>query len=139
MTGWGRYSGVSFTQDMTGEFFGTFLIPSIVHQDPHYHRMPTAGIARRIFHCIDQIAWTQGDNGKGMLNYADLVGFAIDDEIGNFYVPGQQTNLRASADRAGYRAGRQLHYRVPARHRQPFPRARSAGAAHHQPGGEDRE
>jgi len=99
MTGWGRYSGVSFTQDMTGEFFGTFLIPSIVHQDPHYHRMPTAGIARRIFHCIDQIAWTQGDNGKGMLNYADLVGFAIDDEIGNFYVPGQQTNLRASAER----------------------------------------
>jgi len=45
--------------------------------------------------------WTQGDNGKGMLNYADLVGFAIDDEIGNLYVPGQQTNLPASAERYG--------------------------------------
>jgi hypothetical protein len=99
MAGWGRYSGVSFTQDMTGEFFGTFLIPSIVHQDPHYHRMPAARVTRRILHCIDQIAWTQGDNGKGMVNYADLVGFAIDDEIGNLYVPGQQTNLRASAER----------------------------------------
>src|SRR5580704_16784906 len=32
MKGYGKYAGVSFTQDMTGEFFGTFLIPSIAHQ-----------------------------------------------------------------------------------------------------------
>jgi hypothetical protein len=99
--GWGKYSGVSFTQDLVGEFFGTFLIPSIAHQDPHYHRMPTASIKRRIFHCIDQIAWTQGDNGNGMVNYADLVGFALEDGVNDLYVPGQQTNLRASAARYG--------------------------------------
>jgi hypothetical protein len=99
MTGWARYVGVSYSQDLTGEFFGTFLIPSIVHQDPHYHRMPEATIKRRIAHCIYQVAWTQGDNGKGMMNYADLAGFAIDDGIGNLYVPGQATNLRASAER----------------------------------------
>jgi hypothetical protein len=97
--GWGRYVGVSFTQDLTGEFFGTFLIPSLAHQDPHYHRMPNASIRRRIFHCIAQIAWTQGDDGRGMLNYADLGGFAIDDEIGNLYVPGQQRRGSATAER----------------------------------------
>ena len=84
---------------MTGEFFGTFLIPSLVHQDPHYHRMPDATITRRIAHAIYQVVWTQGDDGSGMLNYANLVGFAIDDEIGNLYVPGQQTDLPASASR----------------------------------------
>ncbi len=36
MAGYGRYVGVSYSQDMIGEFFGTFLIPSIAHQDPHY-------------------------------------------------------------------------------------------------------
>jgi hypothetical protein len=97
--GWGRDVGVSFTEDITGEFFGTFLIPSIVHQDPHYHRMPHASIPKRIFHAIDQVVWTQGDNGKGMVNYSDLVGFAIDDEIADLYVPGRQTNLPASAER----------------------------------------
>jgi hypothetical protein len=97
--GWGRYVGVSYSQDMTGEFFGTFLIPSIVHQDPHYHRMPQASIKRRIAHVIYQVVWTQGDDGKGMINYADLGGFAIDDEIGNLYVPGQETNLPHSAER----------------------------------------
>lgn len=101
MTGWGKYVGVSYSQDMTGEFFGTFLIPTIAHQDPHYHRMPGATIKRRIAHVMYQVFWTQGDNGKGMLNYADLVGFGIDDEIGNLYVPGRQTNSRATAERYG--------------------------------------
>jgi hypothetical protein len=101
MTGFGRYVGVEYSQDMTGEFFGTFLIPSIVHQDPHYHRMPHAPIIQRIRHAIVQVVWTQGDNGKGMLNYANLVGFAIDDEIGDLYVPDRQTNLPASAARYG--------------------------------------
>lgn len=99
MMGFERSVGVSYAQDMTGEFFGTFLIPSIVHQDPHYHRAPSAPIPRRIAHAIYQVAWTQGDNGRGMVNYADLVGFAIDDEIGNLYVPGRETNMRASAER----------------------------------------
>jgi hypothetical protein len=99
MTGFGRYVGVSYTQDITGEFFGTFLIPSIVRQDPHYHRMPDATFKRRFAHAIYQVVWTQGDNGKGMVNYADVVGFAIDGEIGNFYVPGQRTDLPATAER----------------------------------------
>jgi hypothetical protein len=99
MTGYGRYVGVSFTQDMTGEFFGTFLIPSLVHQDPHYHRMPYASVRRRIFHCIDQVVWTEGDTGKNMVNYANTVGFAVDDAISNLYVPGQQTRFSASAER----------------------------------------
>jgi len=101
MKGFGRSVGVSYTQDLTGEFFGTFLIPSIVHQDPHYHRMPSATIPRRIFHTVVQVVWTQGDNGKPMVNYANLFGYAIGDEISNLYVPGRETNLPASAERYG--------------------------------------
>jgi hypothetical protein len=98
-TGFGKSVGVAYTQDITGEFFGTFLIPSVVHQDPHYHREPHQSIKHRIGHAILQVVWTQGDNGKGMMNYANLVGFAIDDEISNLYVPGRATRLTASAQR----------------------------------------
>jgi hypothetical protein len=63
--------------------------------------MPDASIPRRAGHAILQVVWTQGDNGKEMVNYANLVGFAIDDEIGDLDVPGQQTNLPASAARYG--------------------------------------
>jgi hypothetical protein len=101
MRGFGRYVGVSYTQDITGELIGTFLIPSIVHQDPHYHRMPDATLKRRIAHAMYQVVWTQGDNGKEMVNYANLLGFGIDDEIANLYVPGRKTNLPATAERYG--------------------------------------
>jgi hypothetical protein len=101
MKGFGRSVGVSYTQDLIGEFVGTFLIASIAHQDPHYHRMPNASIPRRVDHAIAQVVWTQGDNGKAMVNYENLFGYAIGDEIGNLYVPGRATNLPASAERYG--------------------------------------
>ncbi len=97
--GFGRYVAVSFTQDMTGEFFDTFLIPSLAHQDPRYFRMPHASVPRRALHAIAQVFWAQGDNGKGMPNYGNLAGFAIDDAIGNLYVPGQRTNVPSSVER----------------------------------------
>lgn len=103
MPGFGRNVGVSYAEDATGEFFGTFLIPSIAHQDPHYHRMPTASIRRRAFHAAFQILWTRGDNGRGMINYANLLGSAIDLGISNLYVPGEQTHL--SADLTRYAIG----------------------------------
>ncbi|MFY9852867.1 MAG: hypothetical protein WAK26_03195 [Terracidiphilus sp.] len=99
--GFKRAVGVSYTEDMTAEFVGTFLIDSIMRQDPHYHRMPHSPIKRRIAHAIYTVVWTQGDNGRGMLNYSSLVGGAIEDEIGNLYVPGRETDLPASAERYG--------------------------------------
>jgi hypothetical protein len=99
MHGFAKYVGVSYSEDLTGEFFGTFLIPSVFHQDPHYHREPHATIPHRILHAIVEVGWTQGDNGKGMLNYADVLGFPIDAEIANLYVPGEKTNLPSTAAR----------------------------------------
>ena len=99
MPGFSRSVGVSVTEDMTGEFFGTFLIPSVAHQDPDYYRMEHAPIHRRIGHAIVQSIWARGDNGEEMPNYANLVGFACDDAIANLYVPGRETSLGPSAGR----------------------------------------
>ena len=99
MRGYGYYAGSSFTQDMTGEFWGTFVIPAIAHQDPHYHREEGKPIRHRIIHAALQILWTESDSGKGMPNYANLVGFPIEDAFANLYVPGRHTNAPADAER----------------------------------------
>ncbi len=83
-----RYSGVSFTEDMSGEYFGTFFICAVAHQDPHYHREPNRSIPRRVLHAIVQIAWTQSDTGSGMFNYANFVGGAATAAVSNTFVPG---------------------------------------------------
>jgi hypothetical protein len=99
MLGWAKYSGVSLTQDITANFFITFLIPTIVRQDPHYHRMPNATYLRRIEHCITQPVWTQSDAGRPMPNYAYLFGIAAADTISNVYVPGRAQGTWPTAAR----------------------------------------
>ncbi len=99
MTGWAKFSGVSLTQDMTGEFFGTFLIPSIDHEYPHYIRMPNAPLVRRIAHCIYQPFWTVSDMGQGMPNYSNVVGGIADEAVNIMYVPYQQVGWGPSAER----------------------------------------
>lgn len=99
MMGWAKFSGVSLTQDMTGEFFGTFLIPSIDHEYPHYVRMPNASLKRRIAHCIYQPFRTISDTGRPMPNYSNLVGGIADEAVDVMYVPYQQVGWGPSAER----------------------------------------
>jgi len=86
--GFGKNAGVSLLQDTTGEFFGTFLIPSIAHEDPRYYRMPGASIPRRVLHAVSHTVIARNDDGSRMPNYATLLSYPINAEISNFYVPG---------------------------------------------------
>jgi len=86
--GFGKNVGVSLLQNTTGEFFGSFLIPSIAHQDPRYYRMPEASMPRRFLHAISRTVIAQHDDGTLMPNYATLLTYPINAEISNQYVPG---------------------------------------------------
>jgi hypothetical protein len=97
--GFAKNAGVSLSQDMTGEFFGTFLIPAITHQDPHYHRMPNLSVRRRILHVIDAVVISQSDQGAPMFNYSTVVGTLCTNSLGNVYVPGRKHSFGASAAR----------------------------------------
>jgi len=99
--GWAKLSGVTLTEDMTGEFVGTFLIPSIDHQDPHYHREPNAPLLRRIVHCVVQPFWIDSDAGGQMVNYSTLIGGMAGEAIDISYVPYQRTGWGPSAERIG--------------------------------------
>lgn len=97
--GFGKNAGVSLLQDATGEFFGTYAIPSVFHEDPHYHRMPDARVTRRIFHAVSRTVVAQHDDGTPMPNYSTLLTYPISAEISNLYVPGIHGNLPSTVKR----------------------------------------
>lgn len=97
--GWGRLTGYSLVEDAQGEFFGTFAIPSLVHEDPRYHRMPKASIQRRILHAVAHTYVSAHDDGSPMPNYSTLLTYPISAELANLYVPGIQTAGRSTARR----------------------------------------
>jgi hypothetical protein len=90
--GFAELTGVSYLQTATGEFFATFLIPSIVHEDPHYHRMPGAPFPKRLLHSVSRTVIAQHDLGGSMPNWGILLMYPIAAEISNLYVPGIETD-----------------------------------------------
>jgi hypothetical protein len=99
--GFGRLAGYDLIQDAQGEVIGTFLIPSLVHEDPRYRRMQNATVKRRILHAFERTIIAQHDDGRPMPNYATLLTYPISAELSNLYVPGVQDNARSTAKRIG--------------------------------------
>src|SRR5665213_3295034 len=101
LKGFGRLTGYQLLQDTQGEFFATWLIPSLVHEDPRYRRMQKASVKRRIFHALERTVVAEHDDGRHMINYATLLTYPISAELSNLYVPGVQGNGRDTVRRIG--------------------------------------
>lgn len=99
MTGFGRASMYSLSQDATQEFFSTFAISSLTHEDPRYHRIPNASFPHRLLHAVGHTFVAHTDSGRPMPNVATLSAYPIAAELANLYVPGLQTDARSTADR----------------------------------------
>ena len=99
MAGFGRTVGYSLEQDIQGEFFATFLIPVIAHEDPRYHRMGGKNIPARALHAILHTYVSQHDDGRIMPNYATLLNYPIAAELANIWIPGTPVNARSTANR----------------------------------------
>lgn len=98
LKGWGKNSATLLTEDMTGAFFVTYLIPSIAKQDPRYYRMPNASIPQRIGNAIIQPVWARSDKGNHMPNYGMLIGVPAAISLANVYVPGRKRGFWPTAD-----------------------------------------
>ncbi len=92
LKGFGKNAGVSLLQDATFEFFGTFAVPSIMHQDPRYFRMPDAPFKRRLIYAISRTVISRSDEGKPMPNYGTLLAYPINAQLSNLYVPGIESD-----------------------------------------------
>ena len=93
MKGWAKNSGTLLTEDMSGAFFATYLVPAITKQDPRYYRMPNASIARRIGNVLIQPVWSRSDKGGHMPNYGMLIGVPAAVALANVYVPGRKQGV----------------------------------------------
>lgn len=97
--GFGKIAGVSLLQDATGQFLGTFLLPSVLRQDPRYYRMPHASVPKRIFYSISRTVISRHDDGSTMPNYSTLLTYPISAEISNLYVPGIHSDAPSTTAR----------------------------------------
>jgi hypothetical protein len=99
LKGFGKLAGVSLLQNATGEFFGTFAIPSVVRQDPRYFRKPDAPFGKRLVYSISRSYISRSDSGKTIPNYGVLGAYPIVAVLSNLYVPGIESDGPSTAKR----------------------------------------
>ena len=97
--GFGWYSLYSLSQDVTGEVIGTFGVCSLLHEDPHYHRMAEGTRKRRFLYAISRTWVAQSDDGHLMPNYEKFVTYPASATISNLYVPGIAGNVPSTVKR----------------------------------------
>jgi hypothetical protein len=97
--GFGRLTGYSLAEDVQGEFFGVYAIPSLAHEDPRYHRMPGHPVSIRVLHALAHTVLSRHDDGTLMPNYATLMTYPISDALSDAYVPGTDTSGSAYRNR----------------------------------------
>lgn len=99
LEGFGKLAGVSLLQNATAQFFGTFAVPALTHQDPRYYRMPNKPLGKRILYSISRSYISRSDDGRTIPNYGVFSTYPILAEFSNLYVPGIQSDGASTAER----------------------------------------
>jgi hypothetical protein len=95
--GFGRRYGAAFADQVSGQFFGTFLYPSIFHEDPRYYRLGHGKPVKRFFHAVNHAFVTHTDSGAHWFNFSEWTGAASTTALGNLYHPGNRRGFQPAA------------------------------------------
>jgi hypothetical protein len=104
----GKRYGAAVTDNVTGDFFGTFLYPSLFRQDPRYYRLGQGPAQARFGHALAHRFVTRGDSGKRMANYSEWFGTVSSKALSNLYHPGHPRGFGPTASRVGWSVGNDM-------------------------------
>ena len=111
-TGLGQRYGVELGTAETGAFFGKFLIPALLKQDPRYLRNPKLPFGRRILYSISRVVITRNDRGGQTVNASYIAGNAVSQALADLYVPGQRQGLQPIANRLTFNLARDAGFNL---------------------------
>lgn len=113
--GWNAYGkrfGSSLARGASGEFFGTFVLASALHEDPRFFPEINPRLGHAVKYSVNRLFVTRNDAGRDVANVSGLVGPLLGEGLANAYWPDRNrtvgdTLLRYGLDLAA-RAGGNL-------------------------------
>ena len=85
--GYFKRFGAGYADQASAGFFGGFLFPSVLHQDPRYYRQGSGPFARRFAHALIRPVTTYNDAGGRAFNWCGLLGSLAASGLSNAYYP----------------------------------------------------
>jgi hypothetical protein len=102
--GWGGYGRCLGSMELDANissFFGDFLFPVIMHQDPRYFRRGEGSFGGRMGYAVSRVFITHADSGRTVFFTSALSGSVLAAAASNLYYPAQDRGFGHSVNRMG--------------------------------------
>jgi hypothetical protein len=103
--GYGKRMGSSVASNASSHLFGTFLLPSTLHQDPRYFVKLYGTAAQRVGYAVRRVVVTRTDTGGEAFNWSGVVGGLMAEALANSYLPSGERTTGKTFSRFGFRIG----------------------------------
>lgn len=97
MEGYGKRYGAALADTESGAFFGAFLYPVLLHEDPRYIRSASQKTAPRVGYALSRVFVTRGEDGDKKPNFSLTLAAFTSATLANAYYP---RNDRSPGDTA---------------------------------------
>jgi hypothetical protein len=101
MQGYGKRYAAALADTESGAFFGAFLFPVLLHEDPRYLRSTSRSTLPRIGYAVSQIVVTHDLNGHKTPNFSLILGAVAASGLANAYYPRENRGFGDTMARAG--------------------------------------
>jgi hypothetical protein len=82
-------------------FFGDYLFPVIMHQDPRYFCRVEGSFGRRMVYAVSRVFITHADSGRTVFFVSSLSGSVLAAAASNLYYPRKERGFGPSLNRMG--------------------------------------
>ena len=105
MSGYGKRFGSSLATTTSNSFFGTFVLPSMLHRDPRYFVTLHGGFGHRVAYALSRIVVARTDGGKLGANWPGMISPLMAEGLANSYLPAKEQTVGRTFQRYGLRLG----------------------------------
>jgi hypothetical protein len=110
--GYAKRFGAGMARDASDNLFGTFLIASVLHEDPRFYVKKDLSFSAAVKYSAVRVAITRSDSGNRTVNFAGLLGPLAAEVLASTYYPEgsrgfDSTAIRYASD-LGWRFGGNL-------------------------------
>jgi hypothetical protein len=103
--GYAKRFGSSMASQASTNFFGTFLLPSMLHDDPRYFVKLHADLGHRIGYALSRLVVTRKDDGAETTNWPGMIAPLLAESLANTYLPMNERTAGRTFQRYGVRMG----------------------------------
>jgi hypothetical protein len=101
--GFGKRFGSSMASGSSSHFFGTFLLPAVLHEDPRYFVKLHGGFRARAGYALRRAVVIRTDGGQETFNWPGTVGPLAAEGLANTYLPDSERTAAKTFERYGIR------------------------------------